>query len=849
MSSKLTRFAFLPLFAVAAFLLTPPRAHARALPKPGPRRVISLDRGWRLMPLPDFRGWAAEPVMTPEQLRSLHEPGYRGRWQSVNLPDDYIVRGRFQPNANAALTMGGHCGFRECGPNIASARNSRRRRTTFGGHGYLPLYPAWYARKIFIPIADRGKNIWLHFGGIYRDAAVFLNGKFLIQHPSGYTAFRLNITADVRYGQNNRLAVFVDPRWLEGWFYEGGGIYRHVRLIVTDKLHVAPWGAFVIAKLGPIQRRRSGDDASAVLRIQTTVRNDHRRPLRFTLLSRVLSPTGQVVARTSRHETLAAGVESTFSQRMTLAHARLWSLAARNLYRLETVLRRGRRTADHKFTAFGIRSIVFDPNRGFLLNGRRVEIRGAANHQDFPGVGIGVPDNLWSWRIAKLKAMGANAYRTAHNPLDQAFYRACDRLGMLVMDENRHFGDTYAPKSAGRTPYASLADLKAMVLQHRNHPSIIMWSMFNEEGLQKSAYGARLMAAMKAAVRQLDPTRPITSAMNGGYTKKGALSVEDLLGMNYHTNQIAQLHREFPGKTIFGSESVNAKSSRGTLHSRPATGRCSQYGCKLQKNGGPEPWESWVPAFTHPFVAGEFFWTGFDYRGEPNPYSWPAVTSQTGAMDLCGFPKANYHYWNVMWSRQPRVYIFPRWNFPAAMRGQAIRVRAYANTARVGLWLNGKSLGQQAMPQTGYLDWQVPYAPGVLLARAYNRQGRQTATDRLHTPGPAVALRLRNQFPRLRANGEDITPLAVRVVDAHGRLASNATNLVRFSVAGPAAIAGVCNGDPASHEANFARQRRAFHGLAMVLVRAATTPGRIVVRARAAGLRPAQIVITSRKAH
>ncbi len=862
--------AVVTALACAGPIFAPAPTGASTLKKPSsefPRSVLLLDNGWMFHPMPDFRSWPALPQLSTAQLKQLHCPWPGDNWQPVQLPDDYVVRGSFSRQPNPALLAdGAQClpGGRECrlhasGSALASARRlakmkhlPRHGRSAYGGHGYLPLYPAWYRRTFFLPTSDRGKSVWLNFGGVYRDAVVFVDGRLMAQHPSGYTGFRLNITSVVRYGKQNDVAVFVDPRWFEGWWYEGGGIYRHVRLIVTGKLHVAPWGTFVISKVpGPIQYGSPGGDrAAAQLTIQTTVRNDHETDQRFVLASRVIDPTGKVVASAASEEMLSAGQQATFSQSATVRNALLWSLRHCNLYRLLTTLHVGHAAVDRKLTTFGIRTLRFDPDRGFFLDGKHVEIRGVANHQDFPGVGIGAPDNLWAWRIAKLKAMGANAYRCSHNPLASAFYRACDRMGMLVMDENRHLGDTYYPKSAAGTPFSDLSDLNAMVLQHRNHPSIIMWSMCNEEGLQKTAYGAKLFAAMKADVKKIDPTRPVTSAMNGGYTKVGFLSVEDIFGMNYHNPEFGQLHREYPHLMIFGSEDVNAYSSRGAYESRRATARCSEYGlgygpaAKAAKGffHGHEPWLSWAPVMAHPFVAGEFVWTGFDYRGEPNPYSWPAVTSQTGSLDLSGFSKPVYYYWKAWWGTKPSVYIFPSWNLSKAMIGKTVLVRCFSNCDRVKLLLNGKSLGTKDMPRDQYLDWQVPYEPGVVTARGYDH-GRLVASYTVRAAGHPVALRLVSEVKGITANGEDIAPISVEIIDSHGEVVPSANNLVHFTVTGAGTLAGVGNGNPSSHEPNFASYRRAFRGLCMVLVRAADHPGTITVSAQASRLPPAHITI------
>ncbi len=797
------------------------------------RTVRLLDRHWRINKMPRFNRWKPTAVLTPGQVAQLRCPWPTGTWTPVQLPNDYIVGGNFFQGAGKYNYGNGHA-----------------------IHGYLPVYPAWYRRTFNVPASARGKTIWLNFGGVYRDAVVFINGQLVGQHPSGYTGFRYNIGKFLHYGQPNTLAVFVDPRFFEGWWYEGGGIYRHVRLIITNKLHVAPWGTFVISKVpGEIQYGSpTGDHAYAELTIQTTVDNAHRTGRQFTLVSQVISPHGHIVATISNPEGLAAGGQKTFIQHTAIRQAALWSLHHCNLYHLVTILRERRTIVDGKRTTFGIRTLRFSPDHGFFLNGRHVELQGTCNHQDFPAVGIGAPNNLWYWRIRKLKAMGSNAYRTAHNPLTSAFYRACDHLGMLVMDENRHLGDVYTAKTPMGAPYSNFSDLDWMVLSQRNDPCIIMWSLCNEEPLQGNPYGAKIFKAMMQAVHKLDPTRPCTCAMSGGFNKVGFFSVENILGINYSNQDYAAIHRRIPDKMIYGSEDTNTFSDRGVLRTSRRRGLVNEYGSGprfWQKNGkfwylgNRAPWHTLIPVMTHPFVAGEFVWTGFNYRGEPNPFGWPSVSSCTGMMDLCGFPKSVYYYWKAWWVKQPLVYIFPDWTFPRSRIGQPILVRCYSNCRRVGLFLNGQNLGVKRMPKYKYLDWTVPYAPGKLTARGYDGGHKVVARWSYRTAGPAAALQLRDEVPTLAANGESLAPIAVQVVDAQGIPVPNAHNMIRFGVSGPGTIAGVDNGSSASHESNIGHQVRAFHGLCMVMVRARRHSGIITLTAKANGLPPATLTIQS----
>lgn len=821
--------------------------------RPGATRsVFLLDRNWSIYKVPDFKLWAPEPKATEAQIEQLHLPAEGDGWQPVELPDDYVVGGTITRDPNPSmLAAGSVCplGARECDPPGSEPVQgkpgdmNRPGRDAYAGHGYLPVYPAWYRRSLTLAASAKGKRIWLDFGGVYRDAVVFVNGKYIDQHASGYTSFRLDITKAALFGEKNTIAVFVDPRWFEGWWYEGGGIYRQVKLIMTDPLQVSPWGTFVNADVqGAIQSSSTGDSAAAKLAIQTTVRNDESATRRFTLVSRVVDATGRTVASASSNEELAAGKEQTFSQSAEMQGARLWSLEHRNLYRLITAIHSGSKAVDEESTTFGVRKLRFDPDKGFFLNDKRVEIRGMCVHQDFPGVGVGAPDNLWAWRMELLQKMGANGIRTSHGPESEGFYDEADERGMLIMAENRHLGDTYFPKAKDTTGYSDLSDVKAMVLQHRNHPSIIMWSMSNEEGEGGKPQGRKIFAAMKEAVRTYDPSRPVTAAINGNFTPQSFIPFEDTLGMNYHNSEFVKIHATFPNLMIYGSEDGNAKTSRGTLETSRSTGLCSEYGCEASHEGGP--WRSWAPTAENPFVAGQFVWTGFDYRGEPNPFSWPAVTSQTGAMDITGAPKPVYYYWQTVWQEKPAVYISPDWNLPPSDAGKKVLVRAFSNCDRVELFLNGKSIGAQDMPRNLYLDWHVPYAPGTLTAVAY-KQGREAARYTVQTTGAPAALRLTTEVPHLTANNEDVAPIRVSVLDANGRVVPDANTLIHFSISGDGVLAGVANGDPTSHASEVADQREAFRGLAMVLARANAHPGSITVDAKADGLTPAHIVIST----
>ena len=518
--------------------------------------------------------------------------------------------------------------------------------------------------------------------------------------------------------------------------------------------------------------------------------------------------------------------------------------------------KRGRRVVDAVDTPFGIRTIRFDAQRGFFLNGKPVKIKGVCNHQDFAGVGIGVPDTLEYWRVAQMKKMGVNGWRMSHNPPTPSLLDACDREGVLVMDENRHLGDTYSAKSALDTPYSDLSDLRDMILRDRNHPSIILWSMCNEEGIQNTPQSARIFRAMMDKVHQYDTTRPITCAMNGGYDSPvGISSVEDVQGINYNPGGYAGFHSSHPNMPLFGSETASTVATRGiysldTFHTDKDYTGVQPKGYVSAYDVNAPPWAqtaeaSWQPQADDAYVAGGFAWTGFDYKGEPTPFGWPDINSNFGIVDEAGFPKDGFYYYQSWWTNKPTVHLLPHWNWPGK-EGQAIPVWVYSNAARVTLSLNGVSLGAQTMPRNGHVEWSVPYTPGTLTAQGYDAAGKLMGMDTVATTGAPAALRLTTERTALSADGEDVTVVDVAVVDAQGRVVPTAADRVTFQVAGAGHLAGVGNGDPSDHDPDHASSRRAFGGRCMVLVGAAEHPGPVTLSAAAPGLAPARLALRVR---
>ncbi len=793
---------------VLIFLL----AAAAAQGSEAPRQITSLDEGWKfhrgeisgvLNKAPD----GGNLVPTQEFLG----PGYNDvSWQTVNVPHDYVVEGKIDPKADEQ-------------------------------HGYLPVEASWYRKTISIPASDKGRRLWLEFDGVYRDSQMWLNGHFLGRHPSGYTTFNYDVSNIAKPGSDNLLVVHVDPTAFEGWWYEGGGIYRHTRLVSVAPVHVSPCGVHVITR---INDPGEGVRADAQLEITTTLANEAAVAERATVLSEVFDANGEVVASSRIARRIKSSGSEDFEQSISLPGANLWSCDHPYLYRVRTSVLAGGKTVDQVTTGFGVRTIHFDSEAGFFLNGKRVEIKGTCNHQDFAGVGIALPDRLCEWRVEKLKELGANAWRFSHNMMAPELLEACDRLGMMVMAENRHLGDS--PEILG--------EMESLVRCDRNHPSIVLWSISNEEKEQGSELGAQQGSAMMKLIRRLDDTRPVTAAMNNGIGH-GLTGVLDVQGFNYHPDTYDGVHRQFPKMPMISTEIAAAVSTRGvyvrkpfmvpkdTEHYEGDAELCQVAAYDINAPYWAETAETaWQEVVKRPWMAGGFVWSGFDYRGEPTPFTWPAINSQYAIMDTCGFPKDSYFYYQSCWSDKPVLHLLPHWNWPGK-EGQDIDVWCYSNCKQVELFLNGKSLGKKPMPQYSHLEWQVKYAPGALSAVGYDDEGNVTARTSVETTGEPAAVALVPGRSAVNANGSDISLVTVRITDGQGRTVPLATNMVSFDVNGPGKLIGVGNGNPDCHEADKGSERSAFNGLCLAIVQSSGAPGAITIEANSPGLKSARVSI------
>ena len=720
-------------------------------------------------------------------------------WRRLDLPHDWAVEAPFDGKGSHSH------GYKAIGRNFPERS------------------VGWYRKTFEISADDLGRRIALEFDGVHRDSLVWVNGFFLGRQHSGSTSFRYDITDYLNYGGTNTVAVRVDVTMEEGWYYEGAGIYRHVWLTKTAPLHVAQWGTFVTTDV-------SDDFSHAEVTARATIANDGTAAATFQLEQTVLSPDGgNIATKTLSTLSVAPGEMAEFSVALPVAQPRLWSVETPTLHRLVTVVRDAAgNVVDRYETPFGIRTMRWDPNAGFFLNGKHVLLKGTNNHQDHAGVGVAVPDALWDFRIRRLKEFGSNAYRTSHHPPAPELLEACDRLGLLVLDENRLMGAS--PEQLGA--------LEAMIRRDRNHPSVIIWSAGNEEwAIEGNEKGARLSTTMQALARRLDPTRRTTVAISGGWGG-GSSSTADVMGYNYFTHgSTDDQHAKFPQQPGVGTEETTDQGTRGIYFDDKA--RAHQIPPVKGDSGGNVE-IGWQHFAARPYLAGLFYWTGFDYRGESNPFGFPAVSSQYGIMDTCGFPKDQYYFLKSWWTDEPVLHVFPHWNWPDKV-GQSLKVGCYSNHEAVELFLNGVSLGKKDMPRNGHLEWQVVYQPGVLEARGY-RGGKVVQTTRVETTGAPAKLVLTADRGAIRANGTDVVVIDVSTIDAQGRHVPTANQLVKFSVVG-GRIIGVGNGDPSCHESDNGSERSLFNGYAQVIVQASRELGKIRLTAQTDGLASAELTV------
>ena len=675
----------------------------------------------------------------------------------------------------------------------------------------------------------------LRFDGIFRNARVWFNGFYMGTEPSGYATQVYDITPYVKYGKENLICVRADATLEEGWFYEGAGIYRDVWLEKMAEVSVAPFGTFVYAEL-----QQPYDHA--VVHVKTEVTNSGLKTQLYEVEQRMLDAEGREVAHVSGiMYPLLAKETRTSDHRIKISNPHLWSTTDPYLYKVETTVKVDGKVTDVYTTTTGLRDIKFDAERGFLLNGEPLKLKGVNMHQDHAGVGSAIPDALQAWRIKQLKQFGCNAYRASHNPMTPALLDICDREGMLVIDENRLMGinDEH------------LRLLERMIKRDRNHPSIILWSDGNEEwGLENSVQGTRLAEAMREYTRLYDPTRPSTVANAGGTELIKGL---DVVGFNYIVqNDVDNRKKNNPSWKIVGTEETSGCGTRGWyFKDENCKGRMVSLNLTNEQNYENIIERGWKFYDERPWAAGLFYWTGFDYRGEPNPLSYPAHESEFGILDYCGFWKDEAWYLKSWWTSAPVLHIFPHWNLQGH-EGEEVELWAYSNCDEVELIVNGKKLGRQAMPKNGHLKWKAVYQPGKVVAYGY-KNGKRTMTQVIETTKPAYKLVLKSDRQEIMADGRDVAVITVEVQDQKGRIVPDACPMLDLTLEGEGRILGVGNGDPMYLGADHPKEHNcksfsipAFNGLAQVIVQSSENPSQVTLRCQSEKLQTGSVCITEK---
>ncbi len=746
------------------------------------REKISMDAGWKfhlgdIVSIRNRWAWGKSGSWNqgPES-RSFDDAA----WREVDLPHDFLIETIPVPYHEKEFD----------GDNVIPAMEDVNNIHTTAGSFQKEV--GWYRKHFFVPASDKGRKIYFVFDGIYRDSAAYLNEFFIGSERSGYKKIVYDITDFINYGGDNLISVKADARQAEGWFYEGGGIYRHAYLLKVAPAHIAD--TFVWCEVDLAKK-------SAVVNVRPELENCDAA----TLVTTVFSPDGAVVGEAEQRS-----VDGTALFRFAMDNVKLWDTAHPHLYRAATTLYVGGEAVDELSTRFGIRDIRFDADRGFLLNGIQTKLKGVCCHQNHGGLGTALPDEVYRFRIKRLQDMGCNAYRTSHYPPTPELLDACDEMGMLVMDETRLL-------SSARE---DLEQLECLVKRDRNHPCVILYSIGNEEAQsQTTPQGTLIAGTMIRHIKRLDPHTPVTMALlmwdlknrlpiRDVHAVSGISTQLDVAGFNYQHVMWGPHHEEFPHQPMVCTEQGTFKSTRGCYRTDAANCHLSILDKTVDSYmKGAEQWQVCRPDW----MSGLFLWTGFDYYGEPTPYAWPAISSQFGTMDLCGYPKDFYYYYKAWWSDEDVLHIFPHWNWNA---GDVKDIYVFSNCDEVELYVGGRSLGKKAMERDSYLIWeQVAYEPGILSGVGY-KNGVQVAEECIRTTGAPAAVRLSVDYRE-----HDIAMLRAEIVDENGLVVPDGGQPLTFET-DSGKILGTANGDPSDHMPPNGPVRRAFHGLAQAVVKA-----------------------------
>lgn len=772
------------------------------------RRHIDFDNGWKFAfghasnPENDFN-YSIKNVLSKSgnAAGTAADPRFKdSTWRTLNLPHDWAVELPFAHVDNADVES----------------------------HGYKPVGGlfsgtsiGWYRKHFTVSKSDSGQRFQLQFDAVYRDANFWVNGFYLGNHKSGYTGASYDITDFINYEKDNVIAIRVDATQYEGWFYEGAGIYRHVWLNQYPNAHIADDGVFAFSNI---------NNGKAILTVQTTAENEYNAPAGFSISTYLTDRSDVKIGSAPENNFLLnSNEEKTIKQNITVVNPSLWSLDNPYLYRVVVELKSNGKIIDTKTLRFGFRTIEIKTN-GVFLNGKHIKIYGTNNHQDHAGVGTAMPDYLQYYRVRLLKNMGVNAYRTSHNPPTPELLEACDSLGMLVLNEQRllNSGKEY------------MSQFEWLLKRDRSRTCVFLWCIGNEEGfIQTNSHGKRIAQTFITKQKQLDPTRTCTYAADLPNVFNGINEVIPVRSFNYRHFAVEEYHKEHPNQPILGTEMGSTVTTRGELKRDTVKGY-------LQDQDVFAPWwaskaeDWWKLAAPNDYWLGGFVWTGFDYRGEPTPYTWPNINSHFGILDMCGFPKNIYYYYQSWWTDKDVLHISPHWNHRNewGQPKKQIDVWVNSNADNVELFLNGKSLGKKDMLRNSHLQWKVEFEPGKLEAIAF-KNGKKL-TSKIETTGVPASIVLTPYKTTMLADGKDATVMNVTVIDNEGREVPDADNMIYFKLEGEGKIIGVGNGDPSSHESDKCMdgvwQRSLFNGKCQVIVQSGNKPGVIKIEAAAKNL-------------
>jgi beta-galactosidase len=766
------------------------------------RKRLSLNKDWSFLigDVPQKRSISHDEIYGRSKAGSKIGPPQNdfeaSEWKKVDLPHDFIINLPFDKEGAADW-------------------------------GYKPKETAWYRKCFSIDEKEMGNQILIEFEGIATHSTIYFNGSIVKRNWSAYNGIVIDITDRVFYGDTpNTLAVFVDATQWEGWWYEGGGIYRDAWLTIKPQVNIKTDGIYV----NPIKV----DDITWNTNIEIIITNTLYEDKKVKVRSKLYNQKDELIGEGISVLYVKGYSETKEKQTIIMERPRLWDINDPNLYYIKTeVIHDG--VSDEEITYFGYRTIHVDAKKGFFLNDRHVKLYGTCNHQDHAGVGVALSSSLHEYRITKLKEMGSNAYRCAHGMPSKEFLNACDRLGMLVMDENRNF----------ETSEEGLEQLRGMVVRDRNHPSIVMYAIFNEEPLQGTIVGMKMASRMLHEIKKLDDTRFVTAAMHDGVLDKdSAGQVLDVVGINYQPKSYDAFHEMYPNTPIVASETTSSFSVRGCYHNDEEVHRLASYD-ENPADLGNTLLETWESIKDRDFVMGAFLWTGFDYLGEPTPYTYPSVSSFFGMLDTCGFEKEGFYLCKAFWSREPFCHVLPHWNHN---EGEIIKVMSHTNCEEAEVFVNGKSYGRKETPLTKQASWEIPYEPGTLELVGYNHNV-EVARDTVKTTNKETKLIINPSRNIIYNDGSDAVPFNISAVDDAMQVVPTSNLLTKIEVVEGGVLIGTGNGDPNCHEDFKGNQRSLFSGKCQAIIRANKNAKELIINVTADGLEEAVITfpLTERK--